>query len=219
MALTPFMNLNLPAVQQTLGPEWASLLNAALQVVDNHDHTSGKGVKVKTAGIDINADLNFANFRTLNVGSTLYRNNSSVLSGPSNSNSLHVANGNLYFTNNSGIAVQLTNGGSIVSTPAAVQSLGVTSINANLTIAPSDSFVVIITDTNAPRVITLPLASSVVAGRLYIIKDKDGLSNDNPISIVAQGSDLIDGSATFNIDSNKAATMIICDGASNWSII
>lgn len=218
MALTPFMNLNLPEVQQTIGPEWAELLNEALERVDEHDHTSGKGIKVKAAGLDINADLSFANNSATNLNKTKYQNNGTTLSGATNSNSVYVANGNLYFTNSSGNVVQLTSGGSIVSTPSAVQSLEITSINSNLTIAPADTFVLIITDTTASRTIDLPLASSVTAGRLFVIKDKDGQSNTNPITIATQGSDLIEGASSFSIDSNRASTWVVSDGATNWYV-
>ena len=54
---TTNMNLTLPTVSITVGPEWATLLNAALTDIDAHDHTSGKGVKITPAGLNINADL------------------------------------------------------------------------------------------------------------------------------------------------------------------
>jgi len=39
---------------------WDTLLNAACYLVDSHDHTSGNGVPVPTAGLDIDDDLPFA---------------------------------------------------------------------------------------------------------------------------------------------------------------
>lgn len=219
MAITNFMNLNLPVVTQTLGPEWATQLNTALEVVDLHDHSSGKGVKVKTAGLDINADLTFAGFRALNLQASQYTSQALPLSGALNANSVYVSGGNLYFTNGSGVSIQLTTGGSIVSSPGAVQNLNITSIASNLTISPSDTFVYILTDTTAGRTITLPLASAVASGRLYIIKDASGQANDNPITIAASGSDLVEGAATYQIDSNSSTTWLIGDGATNWTLL
>jgi hypothetical protein len=213
------MNLNLPVVTQTLGPEWATQLNTALEVVDLHDHSSGKGVKVKTAGLDINADLTFAGFRALNLQASQYTSQALPLSGALNANSVYVSGGNLYFTNGSGVSIQLTTGGSIVSSPGAVQNLNITSIASNLTISPSDTFVYILTDTTAGRTITLPLASAVASGRLYIIKDASGQANDNPITIAASGSDLVEGAATYQIDSNSSTTWLIGDGATNWTLL
>jgi hypothetical protein len=219
MAITNFMNLNLPVVTQTLGPNWASQLNAALEVVDSHDHSSGKGVRVKTAGLDINSDLTFNSFRAIGLRAGQFSSQAVPLSGALNSNSVYVSGGNLYFTNSSGIAIQLTDGGSIVSSPGAVQTLNLTSIASNLTIAPSDTFVYILVDTTASRTVTLPLASAVPSGRLYIIKDQSQLSNNNPITLAASGADTIDGNANFTIDSNGATIWLIGDGAASWTIL
>lgn len=50
------MNLVYPVVGSSSGT-WGTLLNAALALVEDHDHTSGKGIKVPSAGLRINADL------------------------------------------------------------------------------------------------------------------------------------------------------------------
>lgn len=65
MATTPTdnMNLELPnpanATDPEAGPLWATDLNVALIAVDAHDHTTGHGVPVASAGLRINADLPF----------------------------------------------------------------------------------------------------------------------------------------------------------------
>lgn len=218
MALTSFMNLDLPDVSVTLGPEWAQMINDAFDVIDEHDHSSSKGVKVKANGLDINDDLNFNNKKPFNVLATKHTNNAAALTGATYANSVSVFGGNLYFTNNSGTSVQITNGGSVVSTPTTVTSLGTTSVNSNITIAPSDTFVYVITDTTTARTLTLPLASSVAAGRMYIFKDKDGLTDTNNITIARQGSDLIDGATSSVMSSNFEARMVVGDGVSNWYI-
>lgn len=215
---TTNMNLTLPVVTVTLGPQWATELNAALEVIDEHDHTSGKGKRVPIAGLNINADLNFSNYKISNLYSVQLNSNTSALSGASNASSLSVTNGDLYFTNGSGVAVQLTSGGSPVSVPASVQSLGITSINADLIISPASTFTYIIVDTTASRNITIPLASSVVGGRFYLIKDKDGLSNSNPITLTASGSNLIDGAASVQLASNYNTFWLVTDGISNWYV-
>ena len=216
MAITNNMNIDLPVVSTTLGPEWAAKLNAGLEVVDSHDHTSGKGIKVPTAGLNINADLSFNTNRASALLSSKYTSQASALSGASNANSVSVSGGNLYFTNSSGTAVQLTTGGSIVSSPATFQTLNFTSINSNLTILPSDTFVFISVDTTAGRTINLPLANSVSQGRVYAIKDATGTANANPIVVAGQGSDTLDGSASLSLDSNYGATWFITDGVSSW---
>lgn len=218
MSITNFMNLNLPEVLVDLGPEWATEINTALETVDAHDHSSGKGTKVKVAGMDINAALNFQNNKAYNLFSTQYQAVTSVLTGATNAQSLSVFSGNLYYTNAAGLAVQLTSGGSIVSTPAALQSVETTLVNTNLIIAPSDTFVYLIVDTTSSRTITLPLASGVSSGRIYIVKDASGLSNTNPITVQTSGADLIEGASTFTIDSNRSSTWIIGNGTATWYV-
>ena len=57
------MGLDLPQVGITPGTTWASMLNDALvPLVEEHDHSAGKGIFVKTSGlvgINVNGDLNF----------------------------------------------------------------------------------------------------------------------------------------------------------------
>lgn len=219
MSITPFMNLDLPEVLQTLGPEWAETVNAAFEEIDEHDHSSGKGVKVKTSGLSINADLTFNNFSATNVKTLKLQNLSATQTGVLNAASVYAVSGDLYYTNFAGIAVQLTSGGSLVSTPASAQSFGFTTITSDLVIAPSDTFVFISTDTTAAREITLPLASSVVSGRLYVIKDKTGSADSNNITITPSGSDLIDEDVNYIISSPKEALYVISDGVSKWFVL
>lgn len=218
MSITAFMNLELPSVLVDLGPEWATEINAAFESIDEHDHSSGKGVKVKTAGISINADLTFATYSATNVKTVKFQSLTVTQTGVLNSESVYSVSGNLYYTNSSGIAVQITSGGSVVTTPASVQSFPYTTITSNLIISAADTFAFIAVDTNAARSVTLPLASSVAQGRLYIIKDKDGLSETNNITIDIQGSDTIDGASSVVVSSPNSATNVISDGVSKWFI-
>ena len=219
MAITNFMNLDLPTVSVTLGPEWATELNDALELVDAHDHTSGKGKKVPTAGIDINAHLNFQEYKAYNLYSTQYDEQSVPLTGASNAGSVHMSGGDLYFTNSSGTAIQLTDGGSVVTSPGTVQSLEYTFTNGSLVIDPSDTFVTVGVDTTSSRTITLPLASAVAAGRIYVIKDLTGDSRTNPMTIAVQGSDTLDGETSLEVASDYQAVMVTTNGVDTWAII
>lgn len=218
MSTTPFMNLSLPVVSQTLGPEWAVEVNAAFEVIDGHTHTSGSGTQIPTAGINFNAHVPFNGYKAYELFSTQYDPVLVPLTGASNANSVSVSGGNLYYTNGSGISVQITSGGAVVSTPAEVQALNVTSISGNLTIDPSDEFVFINVDTTSSRTITLPLASAVTTGRIYYVKDETGDSNTNPITVQAAGSDIIDGEASIEQASNFGCNGYISNGVDSWSI-
>jgi hypothetical protein len=212
------MNLELPTVSMTLGPEWAAELNVALDTIDSHDHSSGKGTPVTPAGLNINVDLDFLGNRATFLKSTQFNNQGSTLVGINNINSVYTFGGNLYYTNNSGVAVQITNGGSIVTAPSTVQAFQYDVFSSNVTISPSDSFVFMDFDTTAARTVDLPLASGVAAGRIYIISDGSGLSETNPITINASGSDLIAGSASLTLASDNGAFLLIGNGVSKWSI-
>src|SRR6185369_1236390 len=117
---TPFMDLELPTVSVQIGPAWADELNAALEIIDSHNHTSGSGVQIPTAGLNINANLSTNGYKIYDLFSTQYDPVTVPLTGASNANSVSVSGGDLYFTTGSGISVQITSGGSVVSVPAQV---------------------------------------------------------------------------------------------------
>jgi microcystin-dependent protein len=117
MANTPNMDLELPVPTTTTGPEWATAVNEAFEVVDEHDHSSGKGTPISPTGININADLEYNNNRAVEVKAVKMDSQLAALSGVLNTNSFHAVNGDAYFTNGDGTAIQLTSGGSI-STPS-----------------------------------------------------------------------------------------------------
>lgn len=210
------MNLDLPVVTETLGPLWAAQLNEALEILDEHDHAS-IGKQIPTAGLNINANLDFNGYKPFDLLSTQYTSQLAALTGATNANSVYVSGGNLYYTNGSGTAVQITNGGALVSTPGTTSSFEYDTINTNITISPSDTYVFIATDTSAARTITLPLASAVVEGRIYMIKDVTGNANANNITIAVSGSDAIDGGTSYAMDSGYGSISVISDGVSKWS--
>ena len=215
---TNFLGLDLPTVTVTLGPEWATKVNAAFEVIDEHNHTNGKGVQIPTAGLNINADLEFNGNAALELTKLGMINNASILSGAANATSLSVANGNLYYTNESGTAVQITSGGSITTAPGALQTVERQQVATDLIISPSDTFVFLAVDTSGPRQITLPLANSVASGRCYIIKDINGNAIAQNITLVAQGSDTIDGAASYVLDSDLGSWWVIGDGVSAYNV-
>ena len=212
------MNLSLPTVSVTEGPEWANALNAAFNTVDIHDHSNGKGVRITPAGMQINANLNIDNNTFYNFKSTRYQEQNSALSGASNLNAIHSVLGNLYWTNGSGTAVQITSGGAIASVAGSASTFESTPVNGSITISSSDTFVYLRVDTTGARVITLPSAASVSEGRFYIIKDETGTANTNNITINRAGADTIDGEISLVVDSDFASAILVSDGTSKWSI-
>ena len=76
---SPNMNLIVPipstGVTGTgdVGPGYAqNISNDLLTTIDTHDHSSGKGVQVTPAGLNINADLSFNNNNANQLRSTRF---------------------------------------------------------------------------------------------------------------------------------------------------
>lgn len=108
--LLPFMLLEIPIVGVEVGPAWAAEINQAFTRIDEHDHTTGKGVLIPTAGLNINADLSISGFNVISVRSLRGVNNSAVLSTGADVNCFYVVNGDAYFNNSAGTPVQITSG-------------------------------------------------------------------------------------------------------------
>lgn len=104
------MVLILPDVSVTIGPAYATQNNSAFTLVDSHDHTAGKGVLIPTAGININADLEFNSNAALELQKVGFDNLGALLTG---NRFLQVFGGEIYFNDGSGNQVQITSGGSL----------------------------------------------------------------------------------------------------------
>jgi len=215
---TTYMDLTLPTPSISVGPAWASTVNTAFEVIDAHDHSSGKGTKVKPNGMDINDDLDIQENELLNVDAAQLVDQDATLTGATNTFKLFAYEGDLYYTNSAGVAVQITDAGTIASNPGSAQVFETVAVSSNLTIGPSDTYVYLIVDCSVARTITLPLASGVTAGRIYIIKDSTGQCQTNNITVARQGSDTIDGSSSFTIDMTYGTFYFICDGSSKYYV-
>lgn len=116
MSNTPYMNLNLPVPTQTVGPAWATELNQTLTQVDSHNHTSGQGTQIPTAGLNINADLPINGYNLNSLRSLRLAVQSATLTLPADVSSLYVVGGNLYYNNSIGQAIQITAGAALNAT-------------------------------------------------------------------------------------------------------
>jgi hypothetical protein len=114
---TPYMTLTLPVVGPagTAGPTYATLQNEAMNVIDSHDHTTGKGVKVTPAGINVNQDFTFSGFGITSLNYAKYVNN---VVDVSDYTSVYGKNGDLYWRNAAGTVVQVTSGATVNVTAA-----------------------------------------------------------------------------------------------------
>jgi hypothetical protein len=119
------MNLTLPTVGATTGPQWANQLNGDLETIDSHDHTPNNGVQIPVAGININDDLTFNAKSAVDVATIGFLGLGSQLS-QTLIQRLYVYNGDLYYNDGSGIQIPITLNGSVnVGSSGNISGLGV----------------------------------------------------------------------------------------------
>lgn len=119
------MNLNLPVPTVTNGPQWANEVNDSFDTVDAHDHTPGKGAPIPSQALNITDDLEFNNNGATELSKTQFQNKPAVDAGLLNAGSLQVINGDIWFVNGGGAAVQVTSGLSVVAPSSPLVPSGV----------------------------------------------------------------------------------------------
>ena len=108
---------------------WDTILTALFLLVDAHDHTTGKGAKVPTAGINIDGELEFNGKQATELGGAAFNNLGAPLSG--GTYIAHVAGGNLYFRNAT-TNVQITSGATLNMTTVGGIAGDYTSVTAEV---------------------------------------------------------------------------------------
>lgn len=135
---TTYMNLTLPTASSTPGPTYATQNNAAFTVIDAHNHTSGSGVQLGSAALDIDADLPLNDFNLTLIRTSRYYNQSTSLTLGTDLNCIYVKDGELYYIDASGNQVQVTAAGSVnVAGTGNITGMGGTSATATYTSASS----------------------------------------------------------------------------------
>jgi len=109
MPISPNMNLSIPVVSTTTGPQYAQDVNASLNKIDGHNHTSGQGVQIPSAGLNINANVAMNGF---GLTSTSVLNLTSQVVVPS-SGTIYRNNDDLWYVDGSGANVRITQGGAV----------------------------------------------------------------------------------------------------------
>jgi hypothetical protein len=87
---------------------------------------------------------------------------------------------------------------------------------ATYTVLVTDYYIGVDPTSNAVT-LTLPVAAAAGTGKTYVIKDETGQAGANAITIDGDGSETIDGVASFDINSPYGAAHFYTDG-SNWFI-
>ncbi len=110
MATTPNMNIQIPVVGVTDGPEWAEIINEAFETVDNHDHSPGNGQPVTPDGLNLNGNVNFQDNFEDNVGGVRLTQQGTVLATANDVRMLYSVGGDLYYNNEDGTDIKITDG-------------------------------------------------------------------------------------------------------------
>lgn len=136
---TPNMNLLVPTIGTDSGLVWEQSVNANSNNLDAHNHTSGRGSQIPSAGLNIDTSLDMNNQLLINTQATVY----SAVNSLSNTLATYVIGSDLYFNDGSSNVVRLTVGGAVNAT-----SSGITSGTASAAFV--GSVLVVNADTNKP---------------------------------------------------------------------
>jgi len=209
---TPFMLLVLGIPEVEIGPEWAEEIVTAFGRVDQHDHTEDNGVPITPAGMLINADLEMNGFALLE-SKYVELNNSGAVAGLG----LLYRNGNnLWYNNAAGVPIQLTTG-TVVNAPGSGVISADTPASFPYSVVSGDAQKVLLVPTNTAKTLNLPAATTTM---FFMVKDSTGQAQTNNISIVPNGTDVIDGSnSTFKIEENYGARGFVSDGVAAWYVV
>ena len=92
-----------------------------------------------------------------------------------------------------------------------------TAISSPMTASATNYYIGIDTSLG-PIAVRLPNASALSDGQTYVMKDEGGVSNTNNITILASGSQTIDGQNTIVLESPYASIQLYCNGADKFYI-
>jgi len=187
---TPNMDLVLPDVIMTTGPGYAYLINAAQYLIDSHDHSPGKGVKITPAGLNISSDLTFNNTNNItNIRTARLFNNTSFTYGANDKGILYELNGELWYTDASGNNVQITLNG----------ALDLSSGIAALTIKDSNLIIENASDTTKQYSFS---AANLTTGTFYTINLPAGMATTSTLVTAATTQTLTNKTLTSPIISS-----------------
>lgn len=218
MPVTPNMDLDQPVPEATPGPEWAQKLNDIDDLIDRHDHTPGRGVPVTQAGISINDSFTLNGERLIDIYG-LQMVEAAVPAGSDLIRGIYVYQGDLWYKNPAGALVQITSGASLaVSGSGAISYKEIAAPDYPYSIVAGDAQKVLGILTGSARTLNLPSASTG-GGMFFKIKDISGLALLNPITLVPDGSDTVEGFGTsYELRGEEASWELISDGVSKWYI-
>lgn len=119
VVVSPNMNLPVPVVGTTSGPEWANDINSCMSSIDGHDHTPGKGVPISSAAINIDSDLSLNGNSLTNTEAAIFSAQSSF----STAQSVYVISPDLIYNDGNGNVIRITQNGSVSGSSGTITGL------------------------------------------------------------------------------------------------
>ena len=117
------MDLPIPIVGTAPGPEWATLLNSCLTIIDGHSHVAGSGGPITPSAMSINADLTMGVNNLIDARTIRFTPQVAALGLASDLGCLYEVADDLYYNDGSGNQIRLTQSGSIVGTAGSITGL------------------------------------------------------------------------------------------------
>lgn len=223
------MNLKLPVVGRTIGPEWALMVNDALERIDQHDHASGSGKLVPITSIRVNADIDFTPSTTAyGVKNLRYARftdlNAAGIAAPTAESVLFSWKNDLWWNHDSGTGsgtpVQITQKGVLASKTTYFETFTLEDVHGTWEIGNYERYAFLAVH---PRVggtaITLPSASVSGAGKFFIIQDVAGTASGRTITISPESTDFIGSGtvgASVSVSTDYGHYWLTSDGVSTW---
>ncbi len=118
-----YMSLPIPSVGLEPGPDFATDINNCLTIIDQHDHTAGRGVPITPSGLNISSDLPIGGNNVIDIRSARFTPQLSVLIDPSDIGCLYEVGDDLYYNDGSGNNVRITQSGAVAGTPGSISNL------------------------------------------------------------------------------------------------
>jgi hypothetical protein len=121
--ISPNMNLVIPGVSLTGGPQWATDINTSLNNIDTHDHSFSKGVPVTPAGMSIIANLTMQNNSLTETRSVRYTPLVALPTASTSNYSNFTFNVDLYYRDGLGNNIRLTQNGGVAGSQGSIAGL------------------------------------------------------------------------------------------------
>lgn len=123
VTISPNMSLPVPVPAVDPGPQWATDANACFSGIDSHNHTTGQGVQINPAGININTDLPM-NANNLTTSRTVrFTAQAAALGAATDIGCIYEAGVDLYYNDGSGNQVRITQGGAVAGSTGTITGL------------------------------------------------------------------------------------------------